>query len=127
MRTYRPSGVFDQRIASALDAELGPAVSPVANMRLKKDGGYWSNCDARPGPEITSRLDLARRTIVQTARGIIDGSVDVAPLVEGRRLACATCAYQSICRFDPAFNRPRAAERVLPVLPTPTEIDAECE
>lgn len=125
MMLYRPAGVFDQRIARALDESLGLGPSPVANMRLKKDGGFYSNCDARPASEIAARLDLARATIMQTATGIIEGRVDVAPLVEGRRLACGTCAFRAVCRFDTAFNRPRAAERVLPILASSEPDQAE--
>lgn len=125
MMLYRPAGVFDQRLADRLDESTSAGPSPVANMRRKSAGGFHSNSDARPGIEIAARLELARATVLQTASGIVEGRVDVAPLVEGRRLACGTCSYQSICRFDTAFNRPRAAERVLPMLADAPGDDAE--
>jgi ATP-dependent helicase/DNAse subunit B len=49
--------------------------------------------------------------------------VQVAPLVENQTLACQTCQYQTLCRFDRAYNQPQKAEVCLPTL---DEMDAEC-
>ena len=43
----------------------------------------------------------------------------MAPLVEKKTLACRTCEFGSVCRFEPVFNRPRAVEGALPALDSP--------
>ncbi|MFQ5806804.1 MAG: PD-(D/E)XK nuclease family protein [Phycisphaerae bacterium] len=116
MYLYLPRGLFDLAIARLLDGQLGEHPSPVAAMQLKKDGGFYTRSDARPREELSGRLDLAQRTIRQLAEGIIAGRIDVAPLLENRTLACRICEFGSLCRFEPIFNRPRVAEKSLPVL-----------
>ena len=113
---FRPRGLLATQAAHRLDDQLGPKPSPVANLRLKKDGDFYANCDARPASEIRRRLELARRTVLMAADGIARGRIDVSPLVEKRTLACRTCDFRILCRFDRMLNRPRAAETSLPVL-----------
>lgn len=116
MYLYHPRGLFDAAVARLLDQQLDEHPSPVAAMRLKKDGGFHASSDARPAHELDARLELARRTILLAAAGIIDGRVDVAPLVENNTLACRNCEFGALCRFDPIFNRPRVPETSLPTL-----------
>jgi ATP-dependent helicase/nuclease subunit B len=126
MYLYRPAGLFDEEVAPLLDHALGPAPSPVAAMRLKKDGGLYQSSDARPRTDIEARLELARQTVLLAAEGIVAGCVDVAPLLERKTLACQRCDFQPVCRFELMFNRPRVAEESLPVLglgETPTAGD----
>jgi ATP-dependent helicase/nuclease subunit B len=99
-----------------LDEQLGSQVSPVAQMRLKKDGGFQQTSDARPTEEIEARLGLVEQTILHAAGGVVAGEIDVAPLLDGGRLPCDWCAYRPVCRFERAFNRIRVAEVTLPVL-----------
>ena len=119
MYMYRPRGLVAEEAARRLDHELGPVSSPVAQMKLKQDGAFYANCDARPGPQVEQRLELAQRTVVQAAEGITRGCIDVAPLSEKHTLACRVCDFAAVCRYDPAYNRARAAEAVLPKLAGP--------
>ncbi len=119
MYLYLPRGVFEQSIAPKLDSKLGTEASPVAMMRLKKDGSLYASSDAKPGGAVSDRMALARETLVQSALGIIAGSVEVAPLVEGHALACKNCDFRTFCRFEPLLNRARPVERALPVLSPP--------
>ena len=116
MRLFQPRGLFDETIAPLLDRELGTQPSPVAMMRLKKDGGFYVTADACPADALHARLDLARQTILEAAAGIIAGRIDIAPLVEGKTLACKTCEFGTVCRFEPVFNHPRPLEEALPSL-----------
>lgn len=116
MYLYLPRGVFEAVIAQSLDLGLGAVASPVAMMRLKKDGSLYSSSDAKPAGAVAARLALARETLVQSALGIGAGSVEVSPLVEGQRLACQKCDFRTLCRFEPLLNRARPVERALPVL-----------
>jgi ATP-dependent helicase/nuclease subunit B len=113
---YRPRGVFDMAAARLLDERLGGQVSPVAQMRLKKDGDFYASSDVRPAEEVVQKLELARRTIFHAAEGVAAGQVDIAPLLERDRLACNFCDFKQVCRFERAFNVPRVAERALPIL-----------
>ncbi|MCH7873543.1 MAG: hypothetical protein IID33_17740 [Planctomycetes bacterium] len=56
----------------------------------------------------------ARLTVLQAAKGVGDGRIDVSPLVEKKCLACGTCDFRPVCRFDRAFNDPRDAATYLP-------------
>jgi len=113
---YRPRGQFDTAAARLLDERLGNQASPVAHMRLKKDGGFYAWSDARPAEEVAQKLELARRTILHAGEGVAVGHIDIVPLLENDRLACKFCDFQPVCRFERAFNSPRVAERTLPVL-----------
>ena len=119
MFLYRPRGLFSRAAAPLLDTQLGPQYSPVAGMKLKKDGDFdrRASADVVPAEEIEARLELAKQTVLHGARGIVAGQVEAAPLVEKRTLACRRCEYQPLCRFDRALNRVRPAEAVLPTLP----------
>lgn len=116
MYLFRPRGLFDAAVAPLLDVRLGTTPSPVAQMQLRKDGGFHKTSDAVPAEEIAQRLELARATILFAAEGVCAGDVSIAPLVEHRQLACRRCDFASVCRFERAFNRPRAADATLPRL-----------
>ena len=118
MYAYRPQGLFTDEVAPLLDEQLGTTASPVARMRLKKDGGFDSgqSRDVVAAPELQRRLELARHTILRAAAGITRGEVVAAPLVEGNCLACRRCDFRPVCRFDRALNRPRTPAAVAPGL-----------
>lgn len=116
MLLWTPRGDLHQAIARRLDRELGEARSPVANLRLKRDGGFDSRCDVRSDGQIDAMLAAAEQTLTSAADRLAAGVVDVAPLVEGATLACRACSFQPLCRFDRAYNRPRAADVVLPAI-----------
>jgi len=114
MNLYRPRGMFSEEAAALLDLEHRNGASPVAHMRRRMDGGYYRGDDAVAATKITEAIELARQTALVAAEGVSAGKIDVAPLLDGDRLACATCDFATVCRFDWTFNRPRAAERALP-------------
>jgi ATP-dependent helicase/nuclease subunit B len=116
MYMYRPRGLVDEQVARLLDDRLGPSPSPVAQLRLKKDGGFWTSSDVLSSDELNQRIELAASTLRLAAQGICQGCIDVSPLVENRRLACQVCEFQAVCRFDRAYNTPRVAAAVLPRL-----------
>ncbi len=116
MYMFRPRGLFTAAAAQLLDPQHAQGHSPIARMHRKKDGAFARTADAIDAPEIDARLALAEQTVLFAAAGVAAGRVEVAPLVEKRTLACRTCDFQAVCRFDRAFNRPRLAEAVLPRL-----------
>jgi ATP-dependent helicase/nuclease subunit B len=118
MYAYRPQGLFTEEVAPLLDEQLGTTASPVARMRLKKDGSFdrSQSRDVVPAAELQRRLELARQTILLAAAGIIRGEVVAAPLLEANCLACRRCDFRPVCRFDRALNRPRTPAGALPLL-----------
>ena len=116
MLMYRPRGLIRARAAAALDHNLSTSASPVANLRLKKDGDFDARCDARDDDAFAAHLALATTTVETAAQRVLAGRVEVQPLVDQRTLACRFCPYRPICRFDRAYNQPVLAESVLPVL-----------
>jgi ATP-dependent helicase/nuclease subunit B len=118
MYMYRPRGLFDAAVADALDAQRGEQPhSPVAAMQRRRDGGYHAKSDVDQTGELRARLATVEQTIRCAAEGVAAGRVDVAPLLEGRRLACHQCDFQRLCRFEIIQNRPRRADRALPQVP----------
>jgi ATP-dependent helicase/nuclease subunit B len=118
MYMFRPRGLFSDAAAQLLHPQHTQGHSPIAQMQRKKDGAFAHTADAVEAPDIDARLALAEQTVLFAAGGVAAGRIDVAPLVEKRTLACRTCDFQTVCRFDRAFNRPRLAEAVLPRLAT---------
>ncbi len=117
MYLYRPRGLFTRAAAHMLDNGLGQQISPVAHMKLKKDGDFSASYrDVIADDALDARLELARATLCTAADAVARGVVDIAPLVENDTLACRDCSYNTLCRFDRAFNRPRPAETALPML-----------
>jgi ATP-dependent helicase/nuclease subunit B len=121
MYLHRPRGMVTESGARLLDRQLGGTPSPVAQLRVKTNGDFYTNCDAKPAAAIEQRLDLAARTVLFAADGIQAGRIEIAPLVEKRARACSRCEFQAVCRFDPAYNPSRAAEAVLPHLEEETD------
>lgn len=116
MMLYRPRGWFDEAVAARLDRELGQEPSPVAAMKLRKDGEFDRRLsrDVLPSAELHALLRQAEQTILYGVESMSRGVIDVAPLLEAKRLACLSCDYASLCRYESAFNRPRRAETTLP-------------
>lgn len=124
---YRPRGVLDRDVARSLDPTLGESPSPMAAMRLKKDGDFnkAQSRDVVNAETLARFTDLARRTLLHAAEGVCKGSIDIEPLRIGRTLACNSCSYRPLCRFEHAYNRVRAAEKRLPVLEVPVVEEEE--
>ncbi len=117
MHAYKPRGLVTEEAASLLDASLShDAWSPVGQLRLTQAGAFHANSDAVKPERLAEYARLAEATVRQAAEQLLAGAIGVAPLVEKRCLACGTCDFRDVCRFDRAFNRPRAAESALPQL-----------
>lgn len=113
MVMYRPTGLFDADIFDALDPTLAPgARSTVVSAYRRKDGALTGDAVARD--ELDAYARVARETIGAAAAGIRDGCVAIEPLIEKHTLACNSCEYKRLCRFEPVFNTPRVAEVILP-------------
>lgn len=118
MSLFLPRGIFQERLARALDRDLerrgGPSV--VARMRWTKSRRLGQADDARPAASVKERLAAAEAAVRAATAGVASGRVDVAPLLDRNCLACASCDLRPLCRFQLELNRPETAEQRLPLL-----------
>lgn len=119
LHLYRPRGLLHADHARLLDPSLDVGPSAVAPFKLNKDRSFAKNAgDVLSNADWVETLDLARATLTQAAEGLAAGRAEVAPLATGsprsRTLACQNCEFARVCRFDRAYNVPRAAELHLP-------------
>ena len=86
--------------------------SPLIAASSYAEGGTVST-GLRPG-----QLDELRERVVEllkdTAAAMLEGLVNVSPLSEGNRDACAYCDFVSVCGFDRDCARPRRRSDGLP-------------
>jgi len=125
LHLYRPRGLLHADHARLLDPGLDVGRSAVAPFKINKDHSFAQReGDTLSDAEWTETLELARATLVQAAEGLAAGRAEVAPLAIGtprsRSLACQSCDFSRVCRFDRAYNTPRAAELHLPTRGNPT-------
>lgn len=109
---YRPMGLVSRSVVDLLDPASSKH-SPIANITRTRSG-----FDRRSGVVEQERIDAllneTRETLISAAQGLADGDVSPSPLVENRTLACRTCSFKPICRFERPLNTVRAAEKLLP-------------
>lgn len=120
---YRPLGAVDAAASGALDERTREGYSPVANIKRNRGGALAKRGDACPPGEIPARMELAREMVVSTAAGIASGSVAVSPLVLNDRLACLSCSFKPLCRFERPLNQPRSADRLPRLAPADQPAD----
>ncbi|RMF73823.1 MAG: hypothetical protein D6744_15220 [Planctomycetota bacterium] len=123
MGLFLPRGRFVSDLADAFDEQAPDGGSAVVHMRRKNDGEFYQHSDACSADDFAALLRLAERTVAGGAAGIASGDVSVAPLLEGRTLACRQCAYREVCRYEPVMNAVRPAARSLPLLDECVEDD----
>jgi ATP-dependent helicase/DNAse subunit B len=81
-----------------------------------KDGAFSkTGNDAMPTGEFIGLLDRIEEELRRHGRQIFSGCARAYPYRKGNERACAVCACQTVCRFDPWVD----AFRVLGKLPEP--------
>lgn len=125
MHAFKPRGRLLETVRGAVDRETREGRSPVIHLTLNREGVPWSGRSDAVSPEqFAEYIRLARETLGAAAAGVEAGIVSIAPLVHRRTLACQTCDYRPVCRFERSYNRPRPAETSLPVI-SPDDAGAE--
>ncbi len=123
LHAYRPTGIVSRPAVDLLDP-AATKYSPIANITRTRTG-FDRRCGVVEQERIDDLLQQTREILVQAARGIAGGEVSPSPLVENRTLACGTCSFRPICRFERPLNAVRAAEALLPRLSGGDEGDGE--
>ncbi len=120
-----PRGMLDANLVFALDRDLRARPSPAANITLVRSG-FRRASDVLAAAELAERLDTARETIAVAVDGLCARRVEAAPLFDTprRRLACVSCDFAAICRYDEEYHRPRLIELTVPAVPPRTRLPA---
>ena len=118
-----PRGIFDANLVFSLDRDLAARPSPAARIALSRSG-FLKASDVLAADELAERLDAARETIAVAIDGLCARRVEAAPLFDTprRRLACVSCDFATICRYDEEYHRPRLIELTVPAVPPRTRV-----
>lgn len=118
MALFMPRGVIDARLGTRLDTgvEGRDGASPVAKLTWTKQKRFRTDDDVKPSEVIRRLLSAAEEAVASATKGVVEGRVDVAPLVDRNRLACSACDFRPLCRFEMERNRPQLAELRLPLI-----------
>lgn len=117
MAMFRPRGLVDAQTCKVFDTFLAAGTaSTVIRANLTKEGKPHRRGDLAPAESIAARCTAAEESVVRAGSGMLSGRIDVTPLSDARRLACGTCDFRPLCRFERGLNPIRAAENALPVV-----------
>lgn len=91
----------DLEVARAIDNTLEPKAE-FLKLAIKKDGDFYSNCQAyvKTADEFTLLLDHVEKVLVKTAQNIMTGDISISPYVIDRQSPCSFCRYLPVCQFD---------------------------
>ncbi len=111
----KPRGIFDGKYFSSLDAQIAPGVfSDVVQARINRDGSLGSlhNSQAAKTGDFQTILRFTASKLAEVAQRLMDGDIRVHPYRRGNVSPCSTCAFRTVCRFEPAINGYRFIEPV---------------
>jgi ATP-dependent helicase/nuclease subunit B len=119
--TRKAKGIFNGQFADALHSELAPGRwDQFYNFFTTKGEpyGHFATSGALRPAEFESLLKFARQKIIQTAKQIVSGCIDITPYRLGGKSPCEYCDYRAVCKFDWQINHynplaPAGKEEVL--------------
>jgi len=102
-KKFRMDGLVirDADIVRAMDSE--PEDPTVVTARLKKNGDFYAGSHVADTDEYALVLDYVMDKAADLSEKLLRGEIEIAPVRERKRAACAFCEYGSICRFDPTI------------------------
>ena len=104
---YKAKGIFNGRFFEQLDGEVNSGWSRFYSFRITaKDGEYGNyKVSAALRPDDFARLlDFTWKKIVELAKEILSGRIDIEPYRMSHKSPCAYCSYKPLCRFDWQIN-----------------------
>jgi len=114
--TRKAKGIFNGQFANNLDSKIEFGQSAFYNFRiLKKEQtpyGHYGRSGAIKPDEFESLLELARQKIIQTAKQITSGCIDITPYRLGDKSPCSYCDFRAVCKFDWQINEYNPLEQV---------------
>jgi ATP-dependent helicase/nuclease subunit B len=103
---YKAKGIFNGQFAQQID-EKALKDSKFYNFYVTKDGrpyGLYHNRGALEPDDFEKVLKFTEKKILQLAKEILSGKIDVRPYRLSGQSPCSYCEYQSVCRFDWQIN-----------------------
>jgi ATP-dependent helicase/nuclease subunit B len=102
---HKPRGIFDGKYLTAFDKSFQGGESPVVVAGLNKDGSPKARGDAVADVDLNTLLSYVRASVGRIADQVMAGRVEARPYRMGTDTPCPSCAYRSVCRFDPSLLR----------------------
>jgi len=103
---HKAKGMFSGEFAEHLDPQALKD-SAFYNFFVTEDGdpyGHYNIYGAIKPGDFQNVLVLARKKIIELAKRIVSGTIDVAPYRLGTESPCSKCDYKPVCRFDWQIN-----------------------
>ena len=103
---YKAKGIFDGGFSGDLDGDDCGGWDEYYNFYKGKDGPFGNSGNSgalRPG-QLEDVLEMTRAKIVELAKLIFSGKIDVSPYRIGKKCPCGYCDYRALCRFDWQIN-----------------------
>jgi ATP-dependent helicase/nuclease subunit B len=103
---YKAKGIFNGEFAEHLDRQASKD-SSFYNFYVTKDGwpyGSYANRGALRPADFEKVLEFTEKKMVELARDILSGRIDVNPYRLNTQSACSYCKYKPVCRFDWQIN-----------------------
>ncbi|MGE0479171.1 MAG: PD-(D/E)XK nuclease family protein [Phycisphaerae bacterium] len=116
MHLFQPRGRLDAQFLTLFEPATTAGRLAAVSAHINKDGAVGSRGDAVGAEQLAAYVETAAATLTHAVAQLLAGVIDASPLIEGRKLACRTCEYRAVCRFDRLTNEPRAAETELPLV-----------
>jgi ATP-dependent helicase/nuclease subunit B len=91
----------DSQVIRLLDHTID-GYSEFLKVALKKDDTFYSNCLSyvKEPEEFQLLLGHVEKKLVDTARGIMAGKIEISPYALDKRTPCGFCQYSAVCQFD---------------------------
>jgi len=104
---YKAKGIFNGEFSEQLDGITSSGWSKFYSFRItKKDGQYgdYGKSGALKSDDFEKVLKFTERKIVELAKEILSGKIDVKPYRLSTESPCSFCKYKPVCRFDWQIN-----------------------
>jgi ATP-dependent helicase/nuclease subunit B len=103
---HKANGIFNSEFAQQLDGEASKD-SEFYNFYVTKNGEPYGNYENRgvlKPVHFENVLKFTEKKMVQLAKEIVSGKIDIWPYRIGTESPCSYCKYKPVCRFDWQIN-----------------------
>ncbi len=104
---HKAKGIFNGEYFQQMDSLTESGWSKFYSFQISSKSGQYGNyskSSALRQPDFEKVLRFAEDRIVELAREILTGKIDIAPYQLGTTTPCSYCKYLPLCRFDWQIN-----------------------